>query len=91
MGKHKAPAIKKPHIECAKQVKMCVSHAKKHAHPSMYPISTFQSCFCVPKLPERVEHVPCTLKLFLSPFFDLNEAGLGDRDKHVCAPSVWDV
>ena len=39
MGKNRAPAIKKPHIACEKQVKMCVSHAKKHAHPSMYPIS----------------------------------------------------
>jgi hypothetical protein len=39
MGKNRAPAIKKPHIACEKQVKMCVSHAKKQAHPSTYPIS----------------------------------------------------
>jgi hypothetical protein len=33
MGKKIAPATKNPHIACAKQVKMCVSHAIKQAVP----------------------------------------------------------
>ena len=33
MGNMIAPATKKPHKLCAKQVKMCVSHAAKHAKP----------------------------------------------------------
>jgi hypothetical protein len=33
MGKKIAPATKNPHIACAKQVKMCVSHAIKHINP----------------------------------------------------------
>ena len=45
MGKHIAPATKKPHIACAKQVKMCVSHAAKQAQPMMYPISLTQGEF----------------------------------------------
>ena len=33
MGKNIAPATRNPHIACAKQVKMCVSHAAKQANP----------------------------------------------------------
>ena len=37
MGKNIAPATRKPHIACAKQVKMCVSHAAKQANPMNAP------------------------------------------------------
>ena len=33
MGNMIAPATKKPHRLCAKQVKMCVNHAAKHVNP----------------------------------------------------------
>ncbi len=37
MGKNSAPAIKKPHMSAAKQVKICVSHAKKQTATIVKP------------------------------------------------------
>lgn len=38
MGKKIAPATKNPHKPCAKQVKIWVSHAAKHANPNIHPM-----------------------------------------------------
>jgi hypothetical protein len=36
IGKKSAPAIKNPHIDSEKQVKICVNHANKQRIPTAY-------------------------------------------------------
>lgn len=44
MGKNRAPAIKKPHMAFAKQVKMWVNHASMQMMPNTHPMIISPSC-----------------------------------------------
>lgn len=68
IGKNKAPATKKPHIACEKQVKMCVSHAAMHMRTMIVGIglsikASLVLIFCLPEIEQGLEHRPTTISV----------------------------